>query len=689
MNKKIWAIAGAALLAAVGFTPAQAATTNSSLDFDFETVGLIVKYEPGVAALAPNGEPTGENAAGANLVAGKNLGQGWHSVDVAGNPDTETTWKIAQRLMADPRVAAVDLNRVLKPAAAPVALSFDNRVTAVARPATAARSLKAADAFIASEPTKARIKLSWAQPASLGSGKLSGYRISYSVDKGAWQTLTANTRTRATTFTIVSGLSAGSNYSFRVAAVTSQGSATRVGAFSAATSVVPTTAPSAPILTSGISINAKFPVIRWNEQTPEQQGGAPTTYLVTATADGVPSVGCETASTSCTLTGMNDGITYKVAVVAKNKRGSAQSAAEFKPADAYYSKQWWLWGAHGANVSTAWSITAGSPNVVVAVLDTGITKHPDLDANVVAGYDFVSSARAAGDGNGWDADASDPGDANSSQSSSWHGTHVAGIIAASSNSIGVIGIAPNVKIQPVRVLGSEGGSTADLIAGLRWAAGLSVPGVPTNPTPAKVINISMGTDSPTPCRLPGQTLGATEEALAAVKTAGVTTITAAGNFNMPAAYSYPGNCYPTLNVGATNFSGDRAVYSNYSVLDSSSGDYVGVDLSAPGGDRTDAVGTPDGTNGRILSTVNSGKTVPENPDYGYQEGTSMSSPVVAGVVALLYSVRPNLTFEQVWTVAVQPTLTPFAEGTQCATKKICGGGIINAAGALAAVLGMP
>ncbi len=689
MNKRYWAIAGAALLAAVGFTPAQAATNNNTLNFDFDTVGLLVKYEPGVPAIARNGEPTGENAAGANLVAGSDLGQGWHSVAIAGNPDTQKSWQIAQHLLADPRIAAVDLDRVMKVSSVSTNVQPASRVLTVTRAASAVRSVRAVDAFVASSPTKARVSLKWAQPASLGSGKLAGYRISYRVDNGPWKTLTASTRSRATGFTVTSGLSAGSEYAFRVAALTTQNGATRVGAFSAAATVVPTAAPAAPVLVSGISINAKFPTVKWLEQTPAQKGGASTSYLVTASAEGVPAVNCETTGSSCTLTGMNDGITYKVAVVAKNKRGAAQSAAEFKPADVYYGKQWWLWGSNGVNASTAWSISTGSPSVVVAVLDTGITKHPDLDANVVAGYDFVSSARAAGDGNGWDSDPSDPGDARGSQSSSWHGTHVAGLIAASSNSIGVVGVAPNVKIQPVRVLGSEGGSTSDLIAGLRWAAGLSVPGVPVNPTPAKVINISMGTDTPTPCRLPGQTLGATEEALAAVKAAGVTTITAAGNFNMPAAYSYPGNCYPTINVGATNFSGDRAVYSNYSVLDPESGEFIGVDVSAPGGDSSDAMGTPEGTNGRILSTINSGKTIPETADYGFQEGTSMSAPVVAGVVALLYSVRPTLNFEQVWTVAIQPTLTPFREGTTCATRKICGGGIVNAAGALAAVLNMP
>ena len=199
----------------------------------------------------------------------------------------------------------------------------------------------------------------------------------------------------------------------------------------------------------------------------------------------------------------------------------------------------------------------------------------------------------------------------------------------------------------------------------------------------------MGTDSATPCRLSGQSLGVTEVALAAVKAAGVTTITAAGNFNMPAAYSYPGNCYPTLNVGATNFSGDRAVYSNYSVQDASTGDMVGVDLSAPGGDHTDFVNTPEGSQGRIMSTRNDGKTTLANPSYDYEEGTSMATPIVAGVVALVYSIKPNITFDDVWLKVILPSLTPFAEGTQCAVKKTCGAGIISASAAVALAISLP
>jgi hypothetical protein len=161
-----------------------------------------------------------------------------------------------------------------------------------------------------------------------------------------------------------------------------------------------------------------------------------------------------------------------------------------------FASQWYLNATQGINAPKAWTYTKGSPSVVVAVIDSGITKHPDLDSQLVAGYDFVSnntrtcSYSNSGDGDGWDADPSDPGDYYTDNTgfnaSSWHGTHVAGIIAAAQNDYGISGIAPGVKIQPSRALGPDGGCSADLIAALNWAAGLPVPNTPANKTPAKV-----------------------------------------------------------------------------------------------------------------------------------------------------------------------------------------------------------
>lgn len=686
-----------ALLSIAGVAPAQAASIDAAPSFDFDTKGLIVQYEPGVAPLAADGQPTGENTAAADLLAGRDLGNGWFTVGIAGRVTSERAWQVAQRLKADPRIASVDLDRIISPASVgtkTLSRAEISRAYAALKPASAVRSLKAADAYAAATPRVARIKLTWAAPSSVGTGKLVGYKVSIKADGGQWSVAVANTKSKATSVTLLSGITAATTYSFKVAALTSSGAVLRAGADSAVAVATATTAPAAPVLASPLSITAKTPTVTWVPQTPAQAGAKSVTYTATASASGSADVTCTSTTNSCQLDALQAGVVYKVAVVAKNQRGVAQSAAAFIPQDAYYPKQWYLFGEHGINAPAAWSTTTGSKSIVVAVLDTGITKHPDLDSQVVSGYDFVSSSASARDGDGWDADPTDMGDYAGAESSSWHGTHVAGIIGAAANTVGVIGVAPGVKIQPIRVLGSSGGSTSDLISALRWAAGLQVKdasgnNVPLNPTPAKVINISMGTDSATPCRLSGEKLGATEVALADVKAAGVTTITAAGNFNMPAAYSYPGNCYPTLNVGATGFSGDRAVYSNYSVQDTASGDMVGVDLSAPGGDHTDFVGAPADTLGRIISTRNDGKTTVGSPIYDYEEGTSMAAPVVAGVVALVYSIKPNITFDDVWTKVISPTLTPFDVNSNCAIKKVCGGGIINASAAVAKAQTLP
>ena len=160
----------------------------------------------------------------------------------------------------------------------------------------------------------------------------------------------------------------------------------------------------------------------------------------------------------------------------------------------------------------AWDVATGT-GVTVAVIDTGITAHPDLDANVLPGYDFVSDATAARDGNGRDANAQDQGDwyaagecgQPTAGNTSWHGTHVAGTVAAvTGNATGVAGVAPNAKVVPVRVLAKCGGSLSDIADAIVWASGGTVAGIPANANPAKVINMSLGGSGACGSHLPGR-----------------------------------------------------------------------------------------------------------------------------------------------------------------------------------------
>lgn len=356
-------------------------------------------------------------------------------------------------------------------------------------------------------------------------------------------------------------------------------------------------------------------------------------------------------------------------------------------------------------VSNAWLTESGARDVYVAILDTGITSHPDLNENVVSGYDFVSDAVSARDNNGWDSNPQDEGDNhydanNRFVPSSWHGTHVAGIVAAADNSIGVLGVAPNVKIIPVRVLAAEGGTEADIVAGLNWVAGNPINGVNAIQYPVDVINMSIGGISRDRFGDPVASCGSlTQNVLAAIKNKGITVVTAAGNDSLEAIYSYPGNCYPTLNVSATGPTGKPTFYSNYGAA---------VDIAAPGGDYCYAVGSQQAT-GQIFSAWNDGNTIPGNPDYRYELGTSMASPNVAGTVALMYSAlfRQNPTtmknstlVNKIWD-ALLSSVTPLAarippaepyspNNGNCrgssALAQSYGAGIVNAEAAIAAIL---
>ncbi|MHA5050437.1 S8 family peptidase [Streptomyces sp. SD15] len=339
------------------------------------------------------------------------------------------------------------------------------------------------------------------------------------------------------------------------------------------------------------------------------------------------------------------------------------------PNDTEYAKQWDLFeSTAGMNVPGAWTTATGS-GVTVAVIDTGYVTHSDLAANIVAGYDFISDTAVSVDGNGRDSNPADPGDyyaANECGSgvpasdSSWHGTHVAGTIAAvTNNSKGIAGIAYGAKISPVRVLGKCGGYDSDIIDAITWASGGTVSGVPANANVAKVINMSLGGD--------GACSSATQSAITAAVNRGTTVVVAAGNENDNVANHSPGNCGNVISVAATNRTGAKASYSNYGSL---------VDISAPGGQ------TSTGTANGILSTLNSGASTPSSESYEYYQGTSMATPHIAGLAALMMSAKSSLTPAQ-----IESAIKTNARALPGACSGGCGAGLADAAKTVQAVSG--
>jgi serine protease len=343
------------------------------------------------------------------------------------------------------------------------------------------------------------------------------------------------------------------------------------------------------------------------------------------------------------------------------------------PNDSGYLKQWHYFdngsGAGqapgGINLPMTWDTNKGSSAVVVAVIDTGILPgHEDISGspNLVSGYDMISDPSIANDGDGRDADATDPGDAVAANEcfpgspalpASWHGTHVAGTVGVgkTNNSLGVAGVNWFVKVQPVRVLGKCGGTMVDINDAIRWAAGLPVPGVPNNPTPARVINMSLGGSSP--CSASPATQSAINDAVAR----GVTVVVAAGNDAADASGFVPASCNGVIAVAASDRRGFLATrYSNFGAR---------VAIMAPGGDvrqDSDNDGNPDG----VLSMVEGG--------YAFYNGTSMASPHTAGVAALLLAQDGARSPSDVLNLLKANALPRSA--AEC--PQPCGAGLLNA-----------
>lgn len=354
-----------------------------------------------------------------------------------------------------------------------------------------------------------------------------------------------------------------------------------------------------------------------------------------------------------------------------------------------------------ANAVGAWAITTGSAALTVAVLDTGVVKlHPDLAGKLHPGYDFVSRSSSANDdggvvlANSRDADASDPGDWSTAsdscgaQSSSWHGTQVAGLIgAATDNSTGMAGLGRNVMLLPVRVLGKCGGYDDDIIAAMRWASGVSASPV-ANAHPARVLNLSLGSS--------GTCSTAYRDAIAEINAAGVVVVVAAGN-DTGHAVNEPANCPGAIAVSGVRHAGTKVGYSNIGPE---------VAIAAPAGNCVNESGAclyP------LLTTTNASKTAPGAHLYSDSTnpslGTSFAAPMVAGTAALMLSVDGALTPAQV-RLALQSTARAFpltgaqtTGATSCVapsslnqlecycTTATCGAGLLDAGAAVEKVAG--
>ena len=671
-SKRIYAALALAALLVGGIAPSASATSDTDAKMDSEKVsGVIIQYAAGINPIAKNGEPTGANLLRGQITS-EDLGGGLYVLNFADEITKETVRSWVKRMVLDRRITWAELNlKVEQASLAPQ--SFIAPPMAKARPASGPRSLAAQPSVRSSAPDQARIRLSWRAPANRFGAKVVGYRILYSSNGGrTFRVLINDTGTSQTRLFVSDGIRAGISYRFRVRAITNDGSGSNtLGAISNTVSALVRTAPKPVVITSGTRVGSG--AVTYLEQSLSDRGGFAKSrlrYRAIATATDIESVETSLCSaTRCRFPDLLPDTSYTVEVFATNSRGTSSSNDAITVNDLYFPLQWYLNGQHGISMSSAWKYATGDGSKVVAVIDTGIKEHQQINKaltrnadGTIYGYDFVSDINSAGDGDGEDPNPNDEG-GDASGGNSYHGTHVAGIIAAEHDFVGTAGVSPNVKILPIRALGRDGGTVSDLLKAINWAAGVSISGIPKNRYPVSVINLSLGAREAVPCN--GGYASVFETAISK----GITVIAAAGNESRP-SLSFPANCPGVIAVVATQSLGDRAGYSNFGPE---------VLLSAPGGEfSVGSTESPESRGGIISTWVD-----PSNlPEYRLSEGTSMAAPVVSGIVALMYSMQPRIKPDQVRSI-LSNSVKPFAPGTNCSISGGCGSGIVNAQLALA------
>ena len=342
-------------------------------------------------------------------------------------------------------------------------------------------------------------------------------------------------------------------------------------------------------------------------------------------------------------------------------------------------EQWYLLNTPGGTgAEIAWDTTTGDATTVIAVIDTGILPHPEL-SRILPGYDFISADSpgdfsSANDGDGRDSDPADAGDwvvagecgpGSAAKPSSWHGTIISSLLVAdTNNNSGIAAIDHQAMVLPIRVLGKCGGFISDINDAIRWAAGLSVPGVPDNPTPADIINLSFGAES--------SCSAAEQSAIDAAVENNAVVVVAAGNEGSAENNLAPANCNNVITVASSSRQGGRTSYTNFGPQ---------IHLSAPGGNDNLLQNPANG----IVTALNNGTTVPMAPVFGAVSGSSFAAPMISGAAALLKSLNTDYTPNHIVGLLMH-SAKDFPTNTTDATADCqigdCGVGLLDMAAAV-------